>query len=406
MGKKKVIAVIAGIILATFFIYQLYASLYNPVTTEIVVQHSYVEGIDITGYFIRNEEFVKSNNNGALHFEIEDGERIASGGVIANIYATENQSVAASRMLRIEKEISNMENIQKYNDLNAVDITLINSKIYDSLNKIVAATKTGKYEGVTDTKEDMLTLISRRQLAMGQNVDFSAQIAALKNEYNSLAAAKGSPIGSIKSAKSGYFLSTVDGYETVLTPNNLEAITPETLSNLAPVNNTDNTVIGKLVFDYTWYIAASVPIADSVKFKTGDNLVVSTNVKSNPELNVTVEKINMSLDSDTAVIILSCQEMNAELSSVRSANMKIVLNTYKGLKVSGSALRVINNEDGSSVTGVYVLSGMTAHFIPVNIIYSSENYAICKIEQEDGKLRLYDEIITKGKNIYDGKIID
>ena len=86
--------------------------------------------------------------------------------------------------------------------------------------------------------------------------------------------------------------------------------------------------------------------------------------------------------------------------------MKIVLNTYKGLKVSSSALRVVSKEDGTNSTGVYVLSGMTAHFVPVNIVYSNDVYAICEIEQEDGKLRLYDEIIVKGKNIYDGKIVD
>lgn len=406
MGKKKTIIVVLSIVLAIFFIYQIYASLYNPISTEIAVQHSFVEGVDITGYFIRNEEFVKSNNDGALHFEIEDGERIASGGIIANVFATQNQSVAASRMVKIEKEIANMENIQKYNDLNAVDITLINSKIYNNLNILASTTQTGKYGKVGDAKEEMLTLISRRQLAMGQTVDFSAQISALQNEYNTLQSVKGSPIGTVKSNKSGYFLSSVDGYETVLTPEILDTLTPEVLSNISPKENSEAGIIGKLVYDYKWYIAANVPITDSVKFKVGDNLVVSTNVKSNPELNVTVEKINMSIDSDTAVIVLSCQEMNAELSSLRSANMKIVLNTYKGLKVSSSALRVVSKEDGTNSTGVYVLSGMTAHFVPVNIVYSNDVYAICEIEQEDGKLRLYDEIIVKGKNIYDGKIVD
>ena len=49
---------------------------------------------------------------------------------------------------------------------------------------------------------------------------------------------------------------------------------------------------------------------------------------------------------------------------------------------------------------------MTAKFIPVSIIYSGGDYSLCEIKADDGNLRLYDEIIVKGKNIYDGKIID
>ena len=94
--------------------------------------------------------------------------------------------------------------------------------------------------------------------------------------------------------------------------------------------------------------------------------------------------------------------------------MTVVKNTYSGLRVSSKALRFksTGNEapdgtlDSSSVTGVYVVTGMTARFVPVNIVYSNEGYAICEASKEDGSLKLYDEIIVKGKNIYDGKIID
>lgn len=408
MGKKKALSITAIVIFTIFVIYQLYASFYSPVTTEIVLQQKIVEGIDITGYFIRNEELISSTKTGALHFEVEDGERIAAGGVIADIYANGNQSIAATRMAEIKKEIANIENIQKYNDLNAVDISLLNSKIYGALNKIVSTTHTGRYTDISATKAELLTLINRRQIATGQSVNFSSQISLLNDEYTRLASMVGQPTGSIKSEKSGYFLSSIDGYENVLKPGQIENITPETISELKSQENTDDSVIGKLVSDYKWYIAATVSLNDSIKFKQGDELSITTYIKSNPQLNATVERINMSPSSEKAVIVLSCQEINGELASMRTANMKIVLNEYSGLKVSSNALRVVSDElsPDKSQTGVYILSGMTANFVPVNIVYSTDNFALCEIQKEDGKLRLYDEIITKGKNIYDGKIID
>ena len=120
--KNRFVSTTVGIILAMFLVYQLFASLYNPVTPEIVTQFSTTDGINITGVIIREETLVKNNNLGTMHFEIEDSERVSKGGVIANIYGSDNQSHAATEITKITKEIKNIEEIQKYNDLNAIDL--------------------------------------------------------------------------------------------------------------------------------------------------------------------------------------------------------------------------------------------------------------------------------------------
>ena len=43
--------------------------------------------------------------------------------------------------------------------------------------------------------------------------------------------------------------------------------------------------------------------------------------------------------------------------------------------------------------------------MPVDILYSNDNMMICKKSDEDGMLRLYDQVIVKGRSLYDGKII-
>ena len=58
-----------------------------------------------------------------------------------------------------------------------------------------------------------------------------------------------------------------------------------------------------------------------------------------------------------------------------------------------------------SVPGVYVLTGMQIEFKPVEIIYTGEDYIICKKSDSDDALRLYDQVVVKGKNLYDGKIV-
>lgn len=412
--KPKILTVILSSVLVIFVIYQIFASLYNPISTEIVTQTETVDGISITGIIIREEILVKNPYSGTLHFEIEDSERVSKNGVIANVFNTPEQSYAASEIVSVTNEINNIEEIQSYNDMNAADLDLINSKLYASLNKIICSSQCGDYYGLSEYKESLLTLINRKQMVTGEVLDFSSQLSELKNKLAALKTQLGTPIGTVNAEKAGYFLSVTDGYEGVLTTDNLSGITPEFLEGLTPVKSTDSSVIGKLVSDYTWYIAASVSINESLQFKNGDTLTVLTGLQNFPEISVTVDRVNMSVSDDKAVVIFSCNQMNSELSTIRTTPMTVVKNTYSGLKVSSKALRFQNEQNtlpdasvqNSPVTGVYVVTGMTAKFVPVNIVYSTTGYVICELSNEDNNLKLYDEIIVKGKNIYDGKTID
>lgn len=402
------------IILVLFIAYQFYAVFYNPVTTEVVNKSTTINGLDISAIIIREEQLVKTNTENSLHFEVEDSERVAKNGIIANIYASSEQSLAASELVEVKKEIADIEEIQKYNDLKAVDMSLLNKKIYDNLNNISFTVATGKFYGISEQENELLTLLNRKQLATGKTVDFSIKLNSLKSRLDTLAAKVGNPISSVRAEKAGYFVSTIDGYEGVLTPDMIADLTPEKLDNLKPQKTEDETVVGKLVSNYTWYIAGVVSINDSLQFKVGDSYEIKTSLKSNPAIKTVVERINISPSDDRAVLIFCCQEMSGELCSIRSGAFTIVKDTYTGIRVSSKALRIINktvtdekgNATEKSLTGVYVLNGMTANFVPVEIVYSAEGYALCKISEENGALRIYDEIIVKGKNIYDGKIID
>ena len=142
-------------------------------------------------------------------------------------------------------------------------------------------------------------------------------------------------------------------------------------------------------------------INESLNYKEGDSLTIYTSVKSYPKLPVTVSKINISESSSSAVVIFACSEMNSELASMRSGPMTIVKQEYSGLKVPSSALRVVDSK-----RGVYVLTGMQVKFVEVNVLYKNDSYMICeKQTSDDTVLRLYDEVIVKGKNLYDGKIV-
>lgn len=400
MKNNTVLKVCLLLIASVFIIHQLYSSFYKPITTQSAEFSTAVQGLNITGIFIRNETLVENNAGGVLHFVADEGSRVAKDGVIASIYETDTASLTVSQIETVKRQIADIEDIQSYNNLEATDLDLLNNKVEDGLNALVKSSAAGNFSGSYDYAASLLSTINRRQMATGVAGDFSEQLAALNSQLATLNASLPAAKGYVNAAQSGYFVSVTDGYENVLKCDDLSQITPEFIKDMQP-DTVGDTVIGKIVSDYEWYIAAKVTINESLKYKEGDSLTIRTTVKSCPDLSVTVKKINISDNSSDAVLIFACDQMNSEIAAMRSVNMEIISSEYSGLKVSKSALRVVDSQ-----TGVYVLNGMQLKFVPVNVLYSNDAYIICEQQKStDTVLRLYDEVVVKGKNLYDGKIV-
>ena len=400
MNGTKVFKISIGVIVAIFIINQLISSLYMPVKTENAVFYSANDGFKITGHIIRNETYVTSNDDGVLHFVTEDGSRVAKNGVVANIYGSADASITVSQIDVLKDQIADIEDILSYNDIEAADLGLINSKISNSLGDFIFENSGGNFENAETLSKALLSANNRKQVALGVATGLNDRLASLQKALASLTNTLPQARGSILAKESGYFVSKTDGYEKAFPIDDLSKITEEFLSSVKPEAKEKN-VIGKIVSDYEWYIAAVLPLNDSLKYKEGQELKLVTSIKSSPTLLVTVKQINISEENDNAVIIFACNDMNSELATIRTAGMTVVDKEYSGLRVSKKALRVVDSQKG-----VYVQTGMQIHFVPVEIIYRQDDYILCEKKNENGNfLKLYDKVVVKGKNLYDGKIV-
>lgn len=398
--KKSTIIKFSIIFLAlVFVINQAISMLYKPITTDSAVFYTANNGFKITGVIIRNEILVTNDNDGVLHFLISDGERVAKDGTIANIYDSESASITLSQIESVQNKIDDINAILSFNDLEAANLGLINNRVNENLDSLILSAANGNYFDMPKKSEDLLFALNRRQAALGDTSSFASQLEILTDKLQKLEQGLTGINGEVVASQSGYFLSKTDGYESVLSVDKLSSLTPEFLDGLESKKN-GKTVVGKIVSDYEWYIAAKVSINASHNYKAGDSLKIYTSVKSSPVLPVTVKQVNTSKNSSDAVIIFACNEMNSELASMRSGPMTVVSKEYSGLRVPKKALRVVDE-----VKGVYIIKGMQAKFVPVEILYSTEDIMICKKSDDDGQLRLYDQVIVKGRNLYDGKII-
>jgi hypothetical protein len=100
------------------------------------------------------------------------------------------------------------------------------------------------------------------------------------------------------------------------------------------------------------------------------------------------------------VLVLQCENMDSDIAAYRAEDIEIRTASYTGIKAPAAAVHV---SDGKK--GVYVLVAGQVKFRPATVLYSGKDYVILAYDaQNKDGIRLYDEIITEGKDLYNGKV--
>ena len=157
MKGSTVLKCFVILLIAVFAVHQAVSSFYKPVKTETAVYSDISDGLNITGIIIRNETLVTSSDGGVMHFVIGDGSRVAKDGVIANIYDNESASITLERIDSVNSKIDDIEEMLSYNDLEAADLDMINSKVSKNLNNLIVSGSGGNFDSFSEKSEELLS---------------------------------------------------------------------------------------------------------------------------------------------------------------------------------------------------------------------------------------------------------
>ena len=212
----------------------------------------------------------------------------------------------------------------------------------------------------------------------------------------------------------------VDGYETVLTPEALEELTPGRLARLEPDEDVLSAPnVGKLVLGDTWYYAAAVDeeTARTLQETKGLKLRFAKGVSRDLD----VELLSVSEpEGGRVTVVFRGDTYLPELTLLRQQSAEVIRRTTEGIRVPIEAVRLrertVTDDDGGETlvreTGVYCIVGMEARFKPVEVLYSDENFALVRSTLdtadtttglEEIRLRAGDEVIITARDLYDGK---
>lgn len=403
----------------------------NSLVTEEALYGEVVDSIQTQGFAIREESVLSPNYTGVLNYRVPNGTRVSKGGVIADIFLSESDAAAQNLADRLEREIQSLSALSRPIDTHVAAGNALGGQIYDAISDILMSTQQGDLSGVTRTKESLLLLLSRKQVLSGQESaeDYAQRVSELKAEKESLSAGTGQTANSIKAPQAGYFITFADGYEKAVPVDTVKALTAERVEQLLAADSASppQNYIGKICEDFKWYMACVFDDDEMAKFEGVDEVTIDIPYASSAAIPAKIAAVNKSAASGKTAVIFECTYMDAGLASVRSENIQVNVKTYSGVLVNEKALRFLDIEyeetdrNGNTVTrvkenvkGVYVVYGGQLEFVQVFTEKDVNGYAVCKLELSDGELenlvtdhtiRMYDQVVVGGVDLYDGKVV-
>lgn len=391
----KGVGVLLFITMLAYLGYYAWNSITNSVQTALAVSASVTISTPVSGLIVREEATLTSSEPN-LYITAQDGGRLAAGETAAIAYSDETALRRAGRIRELQLEISRVETALY--GATSEDIAIQAEAVQEAVVSLSAAVARHELDGID------VCCLSLGSLVFGDTAGEATaeQLAGLKTELYGLLTNSTSDTREITTDRSGLFTTVVDGWEQ-LTIEDVRSITPETLRSLEEAEpSVPTSAYGKLVTSFTWYYAAVVAGEYAQELEQGSRVELNFG-RGARGVSARVYSLGPADENGDRVAVFSCTSAQAETLALRKAQAEVVFSEYSGIRVPSSAIH-IDGETGGKY--VYVLTGLQAERKDITIVYEGEDFCLAAIEPEADALREGNEIITRARDIYDGKVMD
>ena len=396
--KVLPVAVLAAVLL--YFAAQVTSYFSDPMTITLAYESQAEDTIVMEGWLVRTEETLPAQSGTVYHL-VQEGQRVAAGQTVATVYSDDSALQTVSQIETLELQLQQLKfALTSYLDTDAS--LKLDTSITGYILSVRQTLASGDYSAAESDLATLKAAVLKRDHAdYTSQEEIQAEIKSVESEISALESEL-TDTRSVRAEASGTYSAVCDGYETVLTEEFLEGVTPAGLKSLKPASEQSN--VGKLIYGSTWYYAVSLPAEQAAQLKELGRVNVRLAKGFDQSISMSVEYVSGEDGDGQAAVVLSSTRYLAQTTLLRHQAADAVLRTYVGLRVPANALRV--SEDGT--TGVYCVDGENAAFRPVTLVYQGEGYALVKPAEGAGDtetLRAGDQVIATSDELYDGKVI-
>lgn len=409
-GKNVVRAIMLLLFLgaAAYFAVYAYHIFFGGYETAIVYNYTGQSTLPAEGYLVR-EETVLSDGGSLEEIVVAEGENVALGDVVARVYRSENALEQHRRLEALETERERLEYIRSRGTEES-DAMRLNGEIVQAMTDLKANAARQEFSNLGDKVENLQDLIFRRDFTYSTSSALSDQIDAVEEQIAELRSATESAVSTVYSPAAGIFSGLVDGYESCLTVDALTDLTPAALRELAG-NQTEvsGQELGKVITSFRWYYAAVMSQDVTKHLSSGDTATVNFEGSTGAQ-KMTVQSISAADENGKVAVVFVSNRNLSSTTLLREQNVDVAYGTYEGLRIPARALRA---DQQTGQLGVYRISGAQAQWVPVELIFTGSDYYLVRSVTEENmsqlqeaeRLKPGDEVLVRGKNIYDGKVI-
>jgi hypothetical protein len=438
--------------------FQLYHITQDTYTYETAIQYTMSDSIQADGVVLFDE--IPVEGSGDLGYLVADGERVSAGTQVAEVYTDAGQAAVRSQLNTLNTQISLLQKSQNTSSAQ-VDVLIAqrSTAIYDLLEDI----DHGRASALAQTREDYLLAQNKLQITTGQASNFSAQIDDLTAQRDGLAGQLAS-LQSIAAPAGGYFVSADSAKKLSAAPADILAMPAGQLGDFLKdgASSAMDGLAGKIVPSYTWQFCGVCSAEDAAKFAGVKKVTISFPGKAETRLPATVVSVEHDEDGANAKFVLQCQYISADILRLTQETAQVDFKNYSGLRVSTDAIHFVREDQltplsaaqnssqsassaassaapllsasseanaaestseaassgaasseagqGDYVAGVYVKYGNLARFRRIQTLYQDPKGEYILIAPNGAlgttnEVRLYDEVIISGTNLYDGKLL-
>ena len=402
-SQKQSVAIIFILLLIIVYVaVQCYSVMNVRLQTQTALLSTVYEEVEATALVIRDEHIVSAQGGGVTVPSVSNGEKVKNGGELAKVFGSTENAAAYASYLELEAELEYFAQMESQAVGQVTDVESLDADILQNVNSYIRSNSAKDFVQSKDFASQLNDKFTRRQMLIGQDIDFASIVTEITSQMNEININSCKPTGYVSADASGIFSEYTDGLEQAFDFKNIEELDAETLqgyieSAQAAVPTED---MGKLITSFDWYMCALVNTADLAELQDGAKVDVAIKGTDKVIKCKIVSGADAQLGQEQSVLILKSTEMNSDIASLRVEDIQIRTKEYTGIKVSPNAVHIKDGEKG-----VYALVSSVVEWRKADVLYTGKDFVVLSYsDEESGGIKLYDEIIIKGKELHDGKV--
>ncbi len=413
----RLVIVLLAAALSCYLLYYVWSTFQEPFTTTYVYEYELHDSVTAQGLLVREEQLLPGSG-GIVDIVRGEGEQVGVGQTVAMIYRDDQAQQAQEQQDALALEIAQLRYaIGQSGDVSSV--AQIDEKIFQGLVDLRGNSALNRYTNLEEQALELKGNILRREYTYDSNLtgtDLEARLQELTSQFQALQSQTYNAVTQITAPQAGTFSTLVDGYETLIDPSTVLQLTPDSLSDLLqhPPQG-DPTAAGKLILSRTWYFAAPVSQEEGELLSSRSSVVLRFASGFSRDIPAEVVQVGPA-ENGRCVVVLSADRYLEQTTLLRRQSGEFIFNSYSGLRVPKAALHMVTESEQdpdtgeeveTHITGVYAVVAGQLEFKPVTILSENQDFYVVQPAQEGSRaLRSGEEIIVRGTDLYDGKLLD